>query len=88
MARIFSIHFQYKGLPQSAMVSVRNTPFYTEYTISMLPDEVISALPGNKLISTGQNHLIFANATLDESTELMRDIIKAVEDHLQTTIVH
>jgi hypothetical protein len=69
------------------MVSVRNTPFFTEYTIGMLPDEITNQLPGNKLITTGNNKLIFANATLDESTELMQDIIQAVEDHLQTTPV-
>jgi len=87
MARIFSIHFSHEGYPHTAMVSVRNTPFFTEYTIGMLPDEIAEELPGNKIISTGQNQLIFANATLDHSTELMQNILKAVADHLQTTIV-
>jgi hypothetical protein len=87
MARIFSIHFSHEGYPHTAMVSVRNTPFFTEYTIGMLPDEIAEELPGNKIISTGQNQLIFANATLDHSTELMQNILKAVADHLQTTTV-
>ena len=87
MARIFSIHFSHEGYPLTAMVSVRNTPFFTEYTIGMLPDEIAEELPGNKIISTGQNQLIFANATLDHSTELMQNILKAVADHLQTTTV-
>ncbi|HZH00214.1 MAG TPA: hypothetical protein VEY32_03980 [Flavisolibacter sp.] len=87
MARIFSIHFSHEGYPHTAMVSVRNTTFFTEYTIGMLPDEIAEELPGNKIISTGQNQLIFANATLDHSTELMQNILKAVADHLQTTTV-
>jgi hypothetical protein len=87
MARIFSINFFHDGYPLTAMVSVRVTPFYTEYSIGMLPDEIAQELPGNKIIATGQNQLIFANATLDHSTELMQNILIAVADHLQTTKV-
>ena len=87
MARIFSINFTYENMPLTAMISVRQTPFFMEYTISMLPSDVMLQLPGNKLISTGPNQLIFANATLDESTPLMNEIVRAVADHLQTTTV-
>jgi len=85
MARIFSINFFHDGYPHTAMVSVRITPFYTEYNIGMLPDDIAQELPGNKIIATGQNQLVFANATLDHSTELMQNIVRAVADHLITT---
>ena len=87
MARIFTINFTYESMPLTAMIAVRQTPFFTEYTISMLPEKVMQQLPGNKIISTGSNQLIFANATLDESNELMREVIRAVAEHLQTTPV-
>ena len=87
MARIFSINFTYESIPLSAMIAVRQTPFFMEYTLSMLPDEIMEQLPGNKIISTGPNQLIFANATLDETTDLMQEILQAVAFHLQTTIV-
>jgi hypothetical protein len=87
MARIFTINFTYENAPLTAMISVRQTPFFMEYTLSMLPDEVMALLPGNKIISTGPNQLIFANATLDESNQLMKEVLNAVSFHLQTTIV-
>lgn len=87
MARIFTINFTYENAPLTAMIAVRQTPFFMEYTISMLPSEIMQQLPGNKIISTGPNQLIFANATLDESTELMNEILRAVVGHLQTTTV-
>ena len=87
MARIFSINFMHESQLYTAMISVRQTPFFMEYTLGMLPEEIMQQLPGNKIISTGPNQLIFANATLDESSELMNEILRAVVDHLQTTTV-
>jgi len=81
MARIFSINFLHEGLPQSGMVTVRNTPFFVEYTISMLEDEVAGQLPGTKILSSSASEFVFANATHDEPTELMRNIILAVSQH-------
>ena len=88
MARIFSINFIYENIPLTAMIAVRQTPFFMEYTLSMLPPEIMEQLPGNKIISTGPGQLIFANATLDESTYLMKEILQAVSYHLQTIIVN
>jgi hypothetical protein len=87
MARIFTINFTYESMPLTAMITVRQTPFFAEYTLSMLPDEIMHLLPGNKIISTSPNQLVFANATLDESCELMNAILRAVSEHLQTTTV-
>jgi len=87
MARIFTINFTYESVSHTAMIAVRQTPFFMEYTISMLPEEIMHQLPGNRIISTGLQQLIFANATLDESSDLMNEILRAVADHLQTTTV-
>jgi hypothetical protein len=81
MARIFSIHFLHEGLTQTGMVAVRKTPFFIEYTISMLDEEIVALLPGSKILSYSSNHFVFANATLDHSTELMRNIINAISQH-------
>jgi hypothetical protein len=35
MARIFSIRFAHEGREHHAMISVRQTPFFAEYAVSM-----------------------------------------------------
>lgn len=86
MARIFSINFDYDGEQYTAMVTVRITPFFTEYSLMM--DTIISEqLPGHIIISTPSNALIFANATFDETTPLMLTILNAVRSHIQTLII-
>ncbi len=84
MARIFSIQFLHEDIPQTAMVSVRSTPFFIEYKISMMNEEVLKMLPGNTIISSSPNQFVFANAAFDESTELMQDIIRAISNHSHT----
>lgn len=87
MARIFSIQFDYDGTLYTAMVSVRDTPFFTEYSISMLDEEVLRQLPVNKIVSTGPHHFTFLNTPEKEQSSLMEAIIHAVSNHLQTTPV-
>lgn len=87
MARIFSIQFDYEGIARAAMVTVRSTPFFTEYSINMLDDELMQQLPGNKIVSTAPNHLAFINTSAREATPLMECILNAVANHLQTTAV-
>jgi len=87
MARIFSIHFDYEGMAHSAMVSVRTTPFFTEYSISMLHEELMQQLPVNKIVSTAPNQLNFINTRADEHSPLMDTILTAVAHHLQTSTV-
>lgn len=69
------------------MVSVRTTPFFTEYSINMLDEELMKQLPGNKIISTEPTHLAFLNTSPREVSPLMENIINAVSHHLQTTTV-
>ena len=85
MARIFNIYFPHGDLVHSAIVSVRSTPFFTEYTLTNFDEQLLQHLPGNKIISRAADHFIFQNASEEHSTELMTSIIKAVTEHLQAT---
>lgn len=82
MARIFNIYFEYEGMAYNAMVSVRATPFFTEYTISA-GEELMQQLPGNKIASKGPDHYVFLNADKAGPTKLMDSIIQALSRHLQ-----
>ncbi len=84
MARIFSISFTYQDVQHNTMVLVRTTPFYLEYTLSNLADELQEQLPGNKIISPSARQFIFPNASSDHNSTLMNAIIGAVKMHLQT----
>ncbi|MGN6166306.1 MAG: hypothetical protein ACTHOF_17375 [Flavisolibacter sp.] len=86
MARIFNIYFNYNGSMRSAMVSVRTTPFFTEYTLDF-DEELMELLPGNKIISTASNHFTFQHASSLEVTPLMKEIIGAVSQQSQKTEV-
>jgi hypothetical protein len=68
----------------NAMVSVRTTPFFTEYTLNF-EEELMEILPGNKIISTSSDHFTFQHASSGESSPLMQEIIKAVSQHSQKT---
>jgi hypothetical protein len=85
MARIFNIYFSYNGQLQNAMVSVRYTPFYTEYTLNNFNEELLPFLPGNKIISKAPDHFIFPNTSDQNSGTLMDAIIRAVSEHLHAT---
>ncbi len=86
MARIFSIFFDYEGEEHTAMVTVRNTPFFTEFSL-MTDTEITENLPGTKIISNHSHELVFANASFDEITPLMLTILNAVRSHLQTLTI-
>lgn len=87
MARLFSIYFEYKGLPYAAMVSVRTTPFYNEYVLNQFDDSLVHMLPGNKIISTPSGAIKFQDAAEMEATPLMETILRAVSTHLQSSEV-
>ena len=82
MARIFTINFFYNDNYYNAVVSVRNTPFFVEYTLTNFNEDLLKKLPGNKIISKEQGHYIFQNATPEHAEPLMRSIINAVSQHL------
>jgi hypothetical protein len=85
MARVFNIYFTYNNQTHNAIVSVRTTAFFTEYTLNNFSVELLDLLPGNKIISKGPDHFVFPNATSENSTALMNEIIRAVTEHLQAT---
>lgn len=85
MARVFNIYFTYGNSMYNAIVSVRSTPFFIEYTLNNINEEILELLPGNKIISQAPNHFIFPNASTENSEVLMRAIIMAVSKHLQAT---
>jgi hypothetical protein len=85
MARIFNIYFAFEGMMYNAVVSVRSTPFHTEYTLTNFDDSLLELLPGNKIVSQSPDHFVFPNASSGSSTLLMDSIIKAVAEHMHAT---
>ena len=85
MARIFNIYFTHDDRMHNAVVSVRNTPFFTEFTLNNFSEDLLELLPGNKILSKGPDHFIFQNASAENSSKLMKEIIRAVSEHLQAT---
>jgi hypothetical protein len=85
MARVFNIYFAFEGMIYNAVVSVRSTPFHTEYTLNNFDDELLRLLPGNKILSRSPGHFVFQNASNENSTTLMESIIKAVSEHMHAT---
>jgi hypothetical protein len=85
MARIFNIYFVFEGLMYNAVVSVRSTPFFTEYTLNNFEEELLELLPGNKILSHAPDHFVFQNASPQNSSTLMDAIIKAVSEHMHAT---
>ena len=85
MARIFNIYFHFNDSMHNAVVSVRSTPFFIEYTLNNLGEELIQLLPGNKIVSRGPQDFIFQDISSGHSTDLMDAIIRAVAEHLHAT---
>jgi len=82
MARIFNIYFTYDDVTHSAVVSVRTTPFFTEYLLGNLDTDLYLLLPSNKIISNAPGHLFFQNTTQVHSQSLMDVIIKSIAKQL------
>ena len=82
MARIFTVSFMHRGMTHNAMVAVRTTPFFTEYTISIFDDLLSSLLPNNKVVSTSENSFTFSDSTDTNDAQLMKDVLKAIAEHV------
>lgn len=83
MARIFNIYFRHSGLTHNAIVSVRTTPFFIEYILNNISDELMRLLPGNKIVSAAPGQFAFQGAGAGHSVSLMNAIIRAVGEHLE-----
>ena len=84
MARIFSIDFAHNGMTCHAMVTVRNTPFFTEYSIQISDEDVAALLPNNKIISVHKNSYEFSDSVARNAPSLMTELIHAISDHVRT----
>jgi hypothetical protein len=81
MARIFSIDFFLEGNTHHAMISVRTTPFHTEYTVSMLEPKLAAQLLSDRIVSSAPGQFNFQNVPLNNYTRLMHELVRAVSDH-------
>ncbi len=84
MARLFTIQFDYQGNSYNAMVTVRTTPFFTEYHLGMLDEEVLKQLPDSRILSSSPAHFVFANHNSNSPKDLMKEIIRSISDHVET----
>lgn len=82
MARIFNIYFTYEDVLHNAIVSVRTTPFFTEYTLGNLDSDLSFLLPSNIIISQETGKLFFQDISSHHSAVLMNEIIRSVKRHL------
>lgn len=85
MARIFNIYFSYNGTMHNAIVSVRTAAFFTEYILTHFDEDLLLLLPGNKILYTAADGLFFQSAGPGNSDVLMKEIIRAVGEHLHAT---
>lgn len=83
MARIFSISFTYTNNDCHAIVSVKKNPFFTEYEVNLMDNELSDGLPSNKIISSAAGQYSFLNVSTDAYTPLMQDILTAIATHVQ-----
>jgi hypothetical protein len=84
MARIFSISFRYTNNDYHAIISVKKNPFFTEYEVNLLDNELNGLLPSSKIISSAPDQYSFLNVSKDAYTPLMQDILAAIAAHVQT----
>ncbi|HUC79357.1 MAG TPA: hypothetical protein VMR70_00520 [Flavisolibacter sp.] len=82
MARIFNIYFTYDDVLYNAIVSVRTTPFFTEYVLGNMDTELSFLLPGNKVLSQTPGVFFFQNIAAHHSQALMNEIIRSIKEHL------
>ena len=84
MARIFSIEFTFNGALQHAMITVRQTPFHTEYKIMLQSIELAELLLSDKIISPRPGVFLFANVSEADYNEPMKQILAAVSQRVHS----
>jgi len=82
MARIFSISFNHFGNSYNAIVSVKENPFYTEYNVNLLDEELSGFLTSSKIISSAPGQFSFFNVGRENYTPLMKEVLHAVSEHI------
>lgn len=66
------------------MICVRETPFHVEYKLTSIDADLMNHLPSDKIISTAPGTFFFANILIKDYNDLMKDIIKAVSNHIHS----
>jgi hypothetical protein len=84
MARIFTIDFSFENALHHAIVSVRETPFYTEYKITLQSPQLNELLLSDKIISPQPHTFVFANVAAQEYNQLMTQVLVAVSEHIHS----
>ncbi len=84
MARIFTIEFSYDDDTHHAIISVRETPFYTEYKVSLQSPGLSELLLSDKIISPQPQTFLFANVGTDEYNFLMKQVLNAISGHIHS----
>ena len=80
MARVFTINFTHKGQDRSAVIAVRPTPFYTEYSVSLFDEDIAHDLHSTTIVSSTNEKFRYLDCL--QETELMQKIILGVSEHL------
>ncbi len=81
MARLFTINFHYQGQDYSAKITVRQTPFFTEYNICPFDEALFRSLHSHTIVSDTNEQFRFLDCL--EETELMTLIRISVTEHLK-----
>ena len=84
MARIFTIDFSFDNALHHAIISVRETPFHTEYKITLQSPQLNELLLSDKILSPQPQTFLFANVGTHEYNQLMKEVLAAVSDYIHS----
>ena len=84
MARIFTIQFSFNDALHHAIIAVRDTPFHTEYRIRLQSPDLQELLLSDKIVSPEAGTFVFANFSLSEYNDLMKQVLMAVSGHVHS----
>jgi hypothetical protein len=84
MARIFTIEFSFENELHHAIIAVRETPFHTEYKITLQSPQLNELLLSDKIVSPQPQTFLFANVSSNEYNQLMKQVLGAVTDYLHS----
>jgi len=84
MARIFTIEFSFNNAIHHALISVRETSFFTEYKINLQTPHLNELLLSDKIVSSEPKTFLFANIAPHEYNELMKQVLEAIMDHIHS----
>lgn len=81
------MYFEFEGMVYTAVISVRSTALLTEYTLNNFDEDLLTLLPGNKILSHLPGQFAFQDVSPQSSVPLMNAIIRAVAEHMHSVDV-